>query len=205
MILSLPFLLSGVLSFSGRLTYFDPGLGACGGTNSGSDYIVAMNQAQYSGTCGDTLCVSYGGRSTTVRVVDLCPSCPHGALDASPSVFRHLVGSLGPGVVQVSWNWGGCGNNNNDDDSTSSRRSSQRSSSTQRSTSTRRSSSTRSSSQRSSSTQRSTSSRRSSSTLISTTVEETSTSLEETTTAEETSTSTAYLPLSQRTACYISN
>ena len=80
--------------------------------------------------------MSYGGKSASVRVVDLCPGCPHGALDASPTVFRHLVGSLGPGVVNVQWNWGGCGSSGSSSSSTSSRRSSSSTSSRTSSSST---------------------------------------------------------------------
>lgn len=34
-------------SFSGQATFFAVGLGACGGTNKDSDFIVALNQPQY--------------------------------------------------------------------------------------------------------------------------------------------------------------
>ena len=42
MIFYLPLFVSCVFCFNGRLTYFAPGLGACGGRNSGSDMIVAI-------------------------------------------------------------------------------------------------------------------------------------------------------------------
>jgi hypothetical protein len=34
--------------FSGKATWFKPNIGACGDTNSKSDYIVAMNEEQVS-------------------------------------------------------------------------------------------------------------------------------------------------------------
>ena len=38
-------------SYSGRATFYDVGLGACGGYNVASDYIVAQNSQQYGGGC----------------------------------------------------------------------------------------------------------------------------------------------------------
>lgn len=35
--------------FGGRATYYATGLGACGEYNTDSDYIVALNSAQYGG------------------------------------------------------------------------------------------------------------------------------------------------------------
>ncbi|KAI9608456.1 hypothetical protein H4Q26_004638 [Puccinia striiformis f. sp. tritici PST-130] len=93
--------------FSGKATYFAPGTGACGGTNSESDLIVAMNQAQYEGgsQCGKTVSIKNeaSGKSVQAKVVDECPGCSHGSLDLSPSTFQAL-GDMNAGVLPVSLN-----------------------------------------------------------------------------------------------------
>ncbi|RKO92863.1 RlpA-like double-psi beta-barrel-protein domain-containing protein-containing protein, partial [Blyttiomyces helicus] len=91
---------------TGDMTYYTPGLGACGQTNSESDYIVAMNQAQYDGTCGNQVCITYnGGSGVTATVMDECPGCSFGDLDVSPVIFNALCGSLDAGRVTISWTW----------------------------------------------------------------------------------------------------
>ncbi|POW05419.1 hypothetical protein PSHT_10746 [Puccinia striiformis] len=89
--------------FTGHATYFAPGTGACGATNSGSDYIVAMNQAQYAGgsLCQKTVSIKNeaSGKSVQAKVVDKCPGCAFGSLDLSPTVFSAL-GDMSAGVCQ---------------------------------------------------------------------------------------------------------
>ncbi|KAI5480976.1 expansin family protein [Pseudohyphozyma bogoriensis] len=66
-------------SFSGRATFFAPGLGACGEYSSASDYMVALNEDQYgdlgavSSYCFKTITISYGGKSTQAQILDACP------------------------------------------------------------------------------------------------------------------------------------
>ncbi|KAL0579970.1 hypothetical protein V5O48_002054 [Marasmius crinis-equi] len=93
-----------------RFTFYAPGLGACGGTNSESDFIVALNAPQWDGGshCGQTITISYNGKSTSAQIVDLCPSCAFGALDLSPSLFSFFA-SQDLGVIQGSWDFGGNG------------------------------------------------------------------------------------------------
>ncbi|KAH9468484.1 hypothetical protein Pst134EA_009027 [Puccinia striiformis f. sp. tritici] len=94
------------LRFTGHATYFAPGTGACGATNSGSDYIVAMNQAQYAGgsLCQKTVSIKNeaSGKSVQAKVVDKCPGCAFGSLDLSPTVFSAL-GDMSAGVLPISW------------------------------------------------------------------------------------------------------
>ncbi|KAI8800215.1 RlpA-like double-psi beta-barrel-protein domain-containing protein-containing protein, partial [Cladochytrium replicatum] len=90
---------------SGTMTYFNTGLGSCGWTTADSDFIVAMNVQQYSlSVCGRTVCITNGGKTVQARVVDLCPSCVYGKLDASPAVFSSFA-DLGKGVIDISWDY----------------------------------------------------------------------------------------------------
>ncbi|KZF25633.1 hypothetical protein L228DRAFT_203469, partial [Xylona heveae TC161] len=93
---------------SGDLTYYTPGLGACGETNSDSDSIVALssdlmgtvsNGNQY---CGKKVTLSRGGKSVQATVVDKCPGCSKYSVDTTTSVFQQLA-TLDEGRVQITW------------------------------------------------------------------------------------------------------
>ncbi|KAI1410293.1 RlpA-like double-psi beta-barrel-protein domain-containing protein-containing protein [Hypoxylon sp. FL1857] len=85
------------------MTYYYPGLGACGGTNSNSDAVVAMPPSQ-DGHCGKTINIHYNGKTATAKVVDKCPGCAGDSIDVSPSVFQEFV-DLSKGRVQVTWEY----------------------------------------------------------------------------------------------------
>lgn len=91
-------------SYSGQMTYFNPGLGACGQTNTDSDAVAAVSSAVYNsgGACNKVATIHYNGKTATARVVDLCPSCATGNIDVSPSVFQDLS-PLSAGRVDVTW------------------------------------------------------------------------------------------------------
>ncbi|PWN40492.1 hypothetical protein IE81DRAFT_325489 [Ceraceosorus guamensis] len=93
--------------YSGRATYYEAGLGACGRTNSGSDFIVAVNPAQWAGgsNCFKTITITVGGKSRTAQITDLCPGCPSGALDLSQGLFTQFA-DTSAGVFQMSWSFG---------------------------------------------------------------------------------------------------
>lgn len=95
---------AAVASYSGDMTYYNPGLGACGETNTDSDAVAAVSSAVYNsgGGCNKVATISYNGKSTTARVVDLCPSCATGSIDVSPTVFQALS-PLSAGRIQVTW------------------------------------------------------------------------------------------------------
>ncbi|KAG6358953.1 hypothetical protein INS49_012473 [Diaporthe citri] len=95
---------TALASYSGDMTYFYPGLGACGQTNNNNDAVAAVSPAVYAsgGACGKTATIHYNGKSTTVKVVDLCPGCSTGSIDVSPTAFQKLA-SLDAGRVQVTW------------------------------------------------------------------------------------------------------
>jgi len=86
-----------------RFTYFIDGLGACGGTNSPSDFIVALNWQQYgSGEyCNDMITISYNGKRHSAQITDMCPGCPWGALDLSRASFL----ALAPGLGEIYGEW----------------------------------------------------------------------------------------------------
>ncbi|KAM7207817.1 papain inhibitor [Naviculisporaceae sp. PSN 640] len=100
-------------STSGELTYYDPGLGACGQTHGPGDAIVAIDQWAFgndpnpnrSPQCNRKIRVNYNGKSAVVTVVDKCMGCNAGDLDVSPSVFNALTGNLGLGRVRCTWDW----------------------------------------------------------------------------------------------------
>ncbi|KAF9434998.1 hypothetical protein BGZ76_007085 [Entomortierella beljakovae] len=98
--------------YSGRGTWFSDTTGSCGISFDQSDMIVALNEAQMgaldgSGSkCGQTLRVSYGGKTVNLKVVDTCPSqyCSSGDIDVSQAAFKELAGgSLSKGVLSLKW------------------------------------------------------------------------------------------------------
>ncbi|KND89132.1 Papain inhibitor [Tolypocladium ophioglossoides CBS 100239] len=92
---------------TGSITYFNPGLGACGQTNGDNDAIVAVSAALYDSQhpCNRNIRVSYHGRSVVVKVVDRCTGCAFNDLDLSPSAFRQVIGDLGIGRATATWAW----------------------------------------------------------------------------------------------------
>ncbi|KAA1098294.1 hypothetical protein PGT21_032872 [Puccinia graminis f. sp. tritici] len=94
--------------YSGKGTWFIPDTGACGDVNSKSDYIVAMNYAQYKNgsPCHKVVAIKNNANNKVVKakVTDECPSCAYGSLDLSPATFEAL-GNLDTGVIPISWDW----------------------------------------------------------------------------------------------------
>ncbi|KAF9466304.1 RlpA-like double-psi beta-barrel-protein domain-containing protein-containing protein [Collybia nuda] len=90
-----------------RFSFFDPGLGACGGYSTNRDFIVALNTPQWDGGshCGKTITIRYKGKSTQATIVDRCVECPYGALDFSRGLFD-FFGSQDDGYLWGSWDFG---------------------------------------------------------------------------------------------------
>ncbi|KAF8710371.1 Non-catalytic module family expn, partial [Rhizoctonia solani] len=92
---------------NGKATWFNTGLGACGKVTNDNQLIVALGPGPYNNgkMCGKTITVknTKNGKSTTAKVVDLCPSCGSSNIDLSPAAFKKL-GPLSTGVLTVSWN-----------------------------------------------------------------------------------------------------
>ena len=112
-------------TFSGDLTYYQTGLGACGVTSSSSDDIVSVSHIIFdaagssSSTGGNSnnnpLCglklrakryddVRGEWRSVDLTVVDRCTGCEPNDLDVSYSAFDQIA-SRDKGRVDVTWAW----------------------------------------------------------------------------------------------------
>ncbi|MCJ1393716.1 hypothetical protein MMC18_006592 [Xylographa bjoerkii] len=108
-------------SFTGDLTYYGPGLGACGVTSSTTDNIVSLSHflfdSQAVGTnpnanplCGLVVRAERfdeqvnAMRSVDLTVVDRCTGCAPTDLDVSPSAFDQLANPA-KGRVDVTWAW----------------------------------------------------------------------------------------------------
>ncbi|RPD65943.1 hypothetical protein L226DRAFT_566434 [Lentinus tigrinus ALCF2SS1-7] len=95
-------------SRTGRGTWFEVGLGACGKTNKDSDKIIAISSNIYHGGkyCDKKVKIknTANGKTATATVRDECPSCGSNDIDMSPSLFEEL-GSLDEGVLKVSWDF----------------------------------------------------------------------------------------------------
>jgi hypothetical protein len=106
---------------SGDLTYYEPGLGACGITSSSSDNIVAVSHylfdAAQTGSnpnanplCGKKIRATRFNeqtgtqRSVDLTVVDRCVGCQPTDLDVTTSVFDQL-GPRDWGRIGVTWAW----------------------------------------------------------------------------------------------------
>jgi hypothetical protein len=92
---------------SARFSFYDVGLGACGAMNKASDFIVAMNQPQFTSGdwCFKTISVHYQGKTAQAKVMDMCPGCPFGGLDFSRGLFDYFA-SEGAGIIYGSWDDG---------------------------------------------------------------------------------------------------
>jgi expansin (peptidoglycan-binding protein) len=88
------------------MTRYNDGLGACGWTSKDSDFVVALNSAQYgSGQyCGRRIEIHANGKSAIAEIVDECPGCSADGLDLSNGLFRHFAHTE-DGVITGSWNF----------------------------------------------------------------------------------------------------
>lgn len=102
--------------YSGDLTYYDPGLGACGETSDSSDYIVSVSHYIFDAVsvgsnpnanplCNKKIRAKIGDKSADLTVVDRCVGCQPDDLDVTRTVFTDLTGDLDLGRVTVSWSW----------------------------------------------------------------------------------------------------
>ncbi|KAJ7495453.1 plant expansin [Mycena latifolia] len=106
-------------SYSGDGTYYDPGVGACGKTNTKDQLIVAVGQGVFDSfayrgetnsnknpICGKKLKATYKQKSVTVVVEDLCAGCPGDAdLDFTIAGFTKLAASEEGRIHGVTWEW----------------------------------------------------------------------------------------------------
>ncbi|OYD69954.1 rare lipoprotein A (RlpA)-like double-psi beta-barrel protein [Rhodococcus sp. OK302] len=92
-------------TYSGDATYFNAGLGSCGGMSANTDYVVAISASIWTrALCGKRIMAMSGMRSVTVTIVDTCPGCAAGDLDFSPAAFKKL-GNLSDGRIPITWHF----------------------------------------------------------------------------------------------------
>lgn len=101
--------------YTGDLTYYDPALGACGFTNSGSDSIVAVSHLVFDAVstsanpnanplCGKKIRARREGKSVDLTVVDRCTGCKATDIDTTRGVFGDMA-DIDDGRVSVEWSW----------------------------------------------------------------------------------------------------
>ncbi|KAI9753728.1 MAG: hypothetical protein M4579_005019 [Chaenotheca gracillima] len=94
---------------SGDITYYEPGLGACGWTNSSDEPIVALphglmgEQSNGNPFCGRHIQINNNGKTATAKVVDKCMGCEGDSIDLSDSVFKQLASMDAGRVSDVDW------------------------------------------------------------------------------------------------------
>ncbi|KAF2211153.1 hypothetical protein CERZMDRAFT_9367, partial [Cercospora zeae-maydis SCOH1-5] len=110
---------------TGELTYYAPGLGACGFTNADGDKIVAVSHLLFDAAgstssnggnsnsnplCGKMLRAKRyntavgAERSVDLKVVDRCTGCAPTDLDITEKVFAYMA-DVDQGRVDVTWAW----------------------------------------------------------------------------------------------------
>lgn len=103
---------------TGQGTYYATGLGACGITNTDTDFICAVSELLfdtypgYTGgnpnnnpVCGKKITATYEGKSVTVTVTDRCTGCAQTSLDFSPSAFQQLSDLSVGRLFGMTWTW----------------------------------------------------------------------------------------------------
>jgi hypothetical protein len=91
---------------AGTGTWYNPGLGNCGETNTASQFVVAISTQIYdNGThCKKQVQISYNGQAVKAMVVDSCPGCGQDDLDMSPATFEELA-PLSVGNIKIEWDF----------------------------------------------------------------------------------------------------
>lgn len=95
---------------TGKMTYYTPGQGSCGVTNTESDMIVAVSSSVYgtyanpnsSPMCKKSITITCNGKKVKAAIKDRCAGCGAKDIDVSPAVFKSC-GSLSTGAMTVSW------------------------------------------------------------------------------------------------------
>lgn len=103
-------------SYTGDVTYYDVGLGACGITSSASEHIVAVSHVTFDsyGTanpnanpiCGKQVSItSSSGSQVLATVVDRCVGCTEDDLDLSTGLFQTVYPAGDGRVHGVKWSF----------------------------------------------------------------------------------------------------
>ncbi|KAF2847093.1 hypothetical protein T440DRAFT_457325 [Plenodomus tracheiphilus IPT5] len=111
----------GAETYTGDLTYYDPGLGACGIDSGDSEPVVAISHYTFDAAqtgsdpnqnplCGRKIRARRVNESTgksvsiDVTVIDRCTGCQPTDLDVSPAMFDKMADHA-LGRVTVTWAW----------------------------------------------------------------------------------------------------
>ncbi|KAJ2300315.1 hypothetical protein IWW55_003996 [Coemansia sp. RSA 2706] len=102
-------------TYTGDGTFYTPGLGSCGKTNTEADLIAAINAPQYGSNanpnqaevCGKCALVKGPKGEVKVTITDRCPVCKSGDLDLSPAAFNQ-IGDADEGRISISWSFVSC-------------------------------------------------------------------------------------------------
>ncbi|KAH6897360.1 Non-catalytic module family expansin [Thelonectria olida] len=92
---------------TGSMTWYTPGLGACGQNNGENELVCAMSAGLYDANspCGKSIKITGPAGSVTVKVVDRCVGCAYDDIDLSPAAFQKAIGELGIGRKNAQWEW----------------------------------------------------------------------------------------------------
>ncbi|KZT36748.1 hypothetical protein SISSUDRAFT_1034640 [Sistotremastrum suecicum HHB10207 ss-3] len=103
---------------TGQGTFYTPGLGACGVTNTEADLIVAISQSLFQNfpgfnggnpnanpVCGKSITANFQGKSVTVTVTDACVGCAATDLDFSPAAFDELADPSVGRISGMTWSF----------------------------------------------------------------------------------------------------
>jgi len=101
--------------YEGDLTYYAPGLGACGVTSTNSDRIVAVSHFLFDAVrtgsdpntnplCGKKIRARRDNKSVDLTVVDRCTGCKPTDLDVTVDSFT-LLANVDLGRVKMEWSW----------------------------------------------------------------------------------------------------
>ncbi|ETW74699.1 Non-catalytic module family EXPN protein [Heterobasidion irregulare TC 32-1] len=109
------FTMTAAQNHTGTLFTFDPGLGACGFTNTSDQSVASVSQTFFSAfpgatenpndnpICTHTLTITFHNTSVTAQIVDVCPGCPDFNVGLSPSAFTKFA-PISQGIVNnVTW------------------------------------------------------------------------------------------------------
>ncbi|KAJ7574103.1 hypothetical protein C8J56DRAFT_872681 [Mycena floridula] len=106
---------------SDTFSWWEVGLGACGGTNKPTEFVVSLSAQNWDGGahCYKEITIQYNGRSAQAQIVDECMACPWNGLDFSHSLFSHFVSPDTPenvGIIYGSWSYGSNSDDSDDSD-----------------------------------------------------------------------------------------
>ncbi|CAL5870524.1 uncharacterized protein PFLUO_LOCUS4763 [Penicillium psychrofluorescens] len=101
--------------YDGDLTYYNPGLGACGITSTDTEMICAVSHILFDAAstgsdpndnplCGMKLRLRRDDKSVDVTIVDRCVGCAVTDIDVTTAVFKELA-EIDQGRVSVEWSW----------------------------------------------------------------------------------------------------